>query len=402
MVGVRERLGELGGVGATRSCSSAAPGRGPVNFDPSAQSPTRRGPRTVINYLDDAGRATEFPHGGLPRLQTVEATPEEVGPERCSASTRRSTTEARSGGRRSGSGRAGSFAAMKRGRPQLLADVVYGAKATSGRGNRRGTRGLGPGSARTEEEEERIARSETVSFPGHVSSSSSTAAGSSATRSGPPSSYLAGHVPGAAFLDVDRDLSAPPGPGGRHPLPAAESSPPPRAAPGSARASSSSRTGPWAAPSGSGGCCATSATTTAPSRPDRRLARPAARRRGGRSSRPPSSRGGATATRSGATSWPPGTASSSWSTRASPTAGAASRTRSTTRPAGSRARATRRGTSRCRSCPAGELVVYCGSGVTACVRSTGLARGPRRAALSRLVERVGAARPAGRTWLSRD
>ena len=34
--------------------------------------------------------------------------------------------------------------------------------------------------------------------------------------------YLAGHVPGASFLDVDRDLSAPPGPGGRHPLPDAE------------------------------------------------------------------------------------------------------------------------------------------------------------------------------------
>jgi thiosulfate/3-mercaptopyruvate sulfurtransferase len=34
--------------------------------------------------------------------------------------------------------------------------------------------------------------------------------------------YLAGHVPGAAFLDVDTDLSAPPGVGGRHPLPAAE------------------------------------------------------------------------------------------------------------------------------------------------------------------------------------
>jgi thiosulfate/3-mercaptopyruvate sulfurtransferase len=31
--------------------------------------------------------------------------------------------------------------------------------------------------------------------------------------------YRAGHVPGAAFLDVDRDLSAEPGPAGRHPLP---------------------------------------------------------------------------------------------------------------------------------------------------------------------------------------
>jgi thiosulfate/3-mercaptopyruvate sulfurtransferase len=36
--------------------------------------------------------------------------------------------------------------------------------------------------------------------------------------------YLAGHIPGASFLDVERDLSAPPdgANGGRHPLPAAE------------------------------------------------------------------------------------------------------------------------------------------------------------------------------------
>jgi thiosulfate/3-mercaptopyruvate sulfurtransferase len=33
-------------------------------------------------------------------------------------------------------------------------------------------------------------------------------------------SYEAGHIPGAVFLDVERDLSAPPGAGGRHPLPA--------------------------------------------------------------------------------------------------------------------------------------------------------------------------------------
>jgi len=34
--------------------------------------------------------------------------------------------------------------------------------------------------------------------------------------------YLAGHVPGASFLDLDRDLSGPPGSSGRHPLPTAE------------------------------------------------------------------------------------------------------------------------------------------------------------------------------------
>jgi hypothetical protein len=117
----------------------------------------------VVNYLRDADRAAalEPPRGGLPRLVTIEVTPEEVGPN---------------GVRLDATSRAKLVAAgvdpevverelhrMERGDRKLLGDVVYGATADVPRGEiDEQVRWFGI--APTEEEEERIARGETVTF----------------------------------------------------------------------------------------------------------------------------------------------------------------------------------------------------------------------------------------------
>lgn len=78
------------------------------------------------------------------------------------------------------------------------------------------------------------------------------------------SAYEAGHLPGAAYVDLDRELAGPPGAGGRHPLPQPEEfGAAMRRAGVSADAPVVVYDGGWAGPPhGHGGCCAGRVTRT--------------------------------------------------------------------------------------------------------------------------------------------
>ncbi len=168
--------------------------------------------------------------------------------------------------------------------------------------------------------------------------------------------YLAGHIPGASFLDVDEDLSdlslenA-----GRHPLPSAERF----AVGGRPCGDRAGRVRRRLRKRRRAGAAVVAAPPLRPRRlrrpagRNRRVGRRAARQERRRSSRPSSSRASEAATRStpprSPAAWP--ILRWPWWTREPRTAGAASRTRSTIRPAGSRVLRTRRGTSRCLGSP---------------------------------------------------
>jgi hypothetical protein len=117
----------------------------------------------VIRYLRDANSAgaAEPPSTGLPRLTTIEVTPEEVGPNALRLDDASRAKLEAAGVDPDAVER--ELHGMKRGDRKLLADVVYGAQGDATRAEvDEQVRWFGI--APTEEEEERIARGETVTF----------------------------------------------------------------------------------------------------------------------------------------------------------------------------------------------------------------------------------------------
>ena len=180
--------------------------------------------------------------------------------------------------------------------------------------------------------------------------------------------YREGHIPGASFLDVDADLSATPGPRGRHPLPEPDDF---------ARAAGRAGIGAgvFVVAYGNMGGAERSVVAAAPLRP-RRLRRHRLRRRGVARSLPgaeaiePAELHAATARRRHDRGRGARTAAvkSSWSwTRAPRRAGAARRIAIDKVPGRIPGALNAPWNEPPPALPAGELVAYCGSGVTAAV-----------------------------------
>ena len=117
----------------------------------------------AINYMRDVDEAAtvEPPSAGLPRLTTIEVTPEEIGPNGVKLDEASRAKVMAAGADPDQVER--ELHGMKRGDKKPLADVVYGAKGGVPRTELEEQLrwyGIAP----TEEEEERIARGEPVTF----------------------------------------------------------------------------------------------------------------------------------------------------------------------------------------------------------------------------------------------
>jgi hypothetical protein len=115
----------------------------------------------MIEHLRQADDVVEPPRTGLPRLTTIEVSPEEVGPNgvRLDAASRAKLAAAGVDADQVER----ELHGMKRGDKKLLAEVVYGTKRDVPRAELEEQLrwySIAP----TEEEEERIARGETVTF----------------------------------------------------------------------------------------------------------------------------------------------------------------------------------------------------------------------------------------------
>jgi hypothetical protein len=117
----------------------------------------------VVRYLRDVDRSAtlEPPSVGLPRLTTIEVTPEEVGPNALRLDEASRAKLAAAGVDPDIVER--ELRGMKRGDRKQLADIVYGAHGDVSR-KELDEQVRWFGIAPTEEEEERIARGETVTF----------------------------------------------------------------------------------------------------------------------------------------------------------------------------------------------------------------------------------------------